>query len=114
MNDCVYHFKDLRNGKIDEAHIFRLRFYHEGSHDKNAIVSHILSSETRMGVHCLVRLVDSEDGLMMQIRWRGLPDSQDTVESIAQVEKDVPTLFVKLSNRKNTPVALAKMVKLQL
>ena len=60
-----------------------------------------------MVVHRLKKLVEVDGELMVQIRWRGLPDSEDTLEPIKQVYDDVPTLFEKLLSRKNTPVALA-------
>ena len=63
-----------------------------------------------MVVNRLKKLVEVDGELMVQIRWRGLPGSagsEDTLEPIKQVYDNVPTLFEKLLALKNTPVALA-------
>ena len=56
-----------------------------------------------MVVHRLKKLVEVDGELMVQIRWRGLPDSEDTLNPIKQVYDDVPTLLEKLLSRKNPP-----------
>lgn len=75
---------------------------------------HVLNSETGMVVHRLVCLVDSEEGLKVQIRWRGLSDTEDTFEPMEQIHKDAPALFVKLSKRNNKPLELAENARRQL
>jgi len=85
----------------------RLKFYHDHSLGTDVIMSHVLSSETGMPVSRLLRLIDDPNGLMVQVRWRGLPDSEDTLEPISRVYEDVPELFLKLIERKNTPQDLA-------
>ena len=107
INDYVYQVEDLRNGELQDVHVTRLKFYHDDSLNEEAILSHVVHSETGMVVHRLKKLVEVDGELMVQIRWRGLPDSEDTLEPIKQVYDDVPTLFEKLLSRKNTPVALA-------
>ena len=74
-------------------------------------MSHVVSSETGMPVQRLMRLVQSDDGLMVQVRWKGLPASEDTLEPISKVYEDVPELFLKLLRRKNTPSDLVDKVR---
>lgn len=114
VNDFVYLVEDLRDGTTSEVHITRLKFYHDASLDTNAIMSHIVSSETGMVVHRLMELVQTNDGIHVRIRWRGLPDSEDTLEPVAQVYQDVPDLLLKLLKRKNTPVHLANQLREEL
>lgn len=44
-----------------------------------------------MKVQCLIPLEDTDDGLMVVIFWRGLSD--DSLEPLVKVHKDVPTLL---------------------
>ena len=113
LNDYVFQVEDLRNGTTKDIHGTRLKFYSDRSLDTRATMSHVLSSETGMPVARLMRLVDSPDGLLVQVRWRGLCDSEDTLEPIGRVYEDVPQLLWKLLRRKNTPsnlVAKARRV----
>lgn len=103
LNDHVYQVEDLRNGEVEDVHCTRLKFYHDPSLDTEAIMSHAISSETGMPVQRLMQLVDTDDGIMVQVRWRGLPPSGDTFEPLAAIYDDVPTLLRKLLQRRNTP-----------
>lgn len=60
-----------------------------------------------MAVQRLMRLVKYADGLMGHVRWKGLQESEDTVEPVEKVYEDFPQLLVKLLAGKNTPVDLA-------
>lgn len=42
-----------------------------------------------MVVQHMMKLVDIEDDLKVHVRWRGLSDSEDTLEPLAQVYADV-------------------------
>lgn len=68
---------------------------------------HAISSETGTPLQRFMRLVKTDDGLMVQVRWRGLPESKDTLESLKKIHDDVPPLFEKLLKRKNTLASLA-------
>lgn len=111
LNDCVYQVEDLWIGRVDDVHATRLKFHHDPSLNQEAIVSHVLSSETDMAVQGLMRLVDTDDGPVVSARWRELPETEDTMESIKTVYKDVSDLFMKPLNCKST---LGKLVELAL
>lgn len=74
-------------------------------------MSHVLTSETGMIVQRLLSLEENEDGLFVRVRWKGLSESEDTLESIEQLYEDVPVLFEKLLKRKNAPPALVEKAK---
>lgn len=77
-------------------------------------MAHVISSETGMPVQRLMRLVDTEDGLMVLVRWSGLPDSEDTLEPLKKVYEDVPGLLAKLLQRQHTPAKLASKARCEL
>lgn len=60
-----------------------------------------------MIVQRLMGLVKSLDELHVQVRWKELPSSENTLEPIRQVQEDVHGLVSKLLQRKNTPSHLA-------
>lgn len=89
-------------------HISRLKFYHDGSLDKYFIISNLFTSENSMVVQIIMNLVDTDNGLMVLVLWRRFTDSEDTVQAVAQIYKDVPKMVLKLLRRKNTPHSLAE------
>ena len=109
INDWVYQVEDLRNGDIEEAHACRLKFYRDRSLNAQVIMSHVLSSETWMPVTRLMKLIEEPNGLMVQVCWKGLPASEDTLEPLARVAEDVPQMLERLLSRKNgDPRLIAK------
>lgn len=74
-------------------------------------MSHVLSSETGMPVARLLRLEEVDDEIKVLVRWKGLQPSEDTLEPIANVHEDVPTLFKKLLDRQSTPRSLANKAR---
>lgn len=116
LNDYVYCVKDLRDGINDYVHVSRLKFYHDSSLDKEAIMPHVLNSETEtwMVIHRLLRLVENGSGIYVVVRWRGLPESEDTLEPLVNIYKDVPQLLLKLQLRKSTPQTLAQKARHEL
>lgn len=80
LNDFGFKVQDLRNGSVDNTHGSRLKYFFDSSLDTETIISHVLSSETGMRVARLMRLVITEDGLTVQIRWKGLYNGEDTLE----------------------------------
>lgn len=89
-----------------------MKFYHDSSLDREAIMPHVIASETAMPFQGLLRLV--EKGLKVLVCWRGLPKSEDTLEHVKKVFEDVSLLFEKLLCRKNAPLGLIKKARLQL
>jgi hypothetical protein len=114
LSNYVFQVEDLCNGTISDIHGTRLKLYSDRSLDTTAIMSHVLSSEIGMPVARLMRLMDSPDGLQVQVRWRGLADVEDTLEPIGRVVEDVPQLLRKLLRRKNVPVHLVTKARLVL
>ena len=111
MNDHVYQVEDLRNGELTEVHVSRLKLFRDSVIDEEAIMSHVLQSETGMVVTRLLGIEETENGYHVRVRWKGLGPDEDTLEPIAQVYKDVPELFEKLLQRKSTPKDLAEKVR---
>lgn len=52
----VYQVEDLREGTLEEAHDSRLLFYSDPLLDTEAIILHVISSETGMHVQRLIAL----------------------------------------------------------
>lgn len=75
--------EDLRNGQLTEAHGKRLTFYCDSPQDTRAIMSHVLSSEIGMEISLLLHLEENEDGIYVEIRWKGLSTSEDTSKLLA-------------------------------
>lgn len=85
-----------------EAHANRLKYYADGSLDAKSILPNAISSETGMQIQRLLRLVDNADGLYVAIRLRGLPFSEDNLESLQQVYADFSRLIMRLLRRQVT------------
>ena len=56
-------------------------------------------------------LEETEDGIMVHVRWRGLPNSEDTLEPLQRVHEDVPQMLRSLLSRKSIPKALVNLDK---
>lgn len=78
QNHHVYQVDNLRNGHLEDIHRYLLKFYSDSLLDDEFIMSHVLASETGMVVARLMGLTDSTNGLLVHVRWKGLPDSEDT------------------------------------
>lgn len=102
VNDYVYKVEDLCDCLIEEVHATRLKFYHDQSLDVEAVMPHGLSSRTGMKVQLMMRPFESEEYLIVQVRWRDLSPSEGAEEPLHNVYKDVPDLLRKLLRRKNT------------
>lgn len=114
VNDCVYEMKDLRTGLTDEVHTTRLKLYHDPSLDVEAVIPHFLSSETGMEVQYLMHLYEPDDGLMVEVRWRGLPPVKDTDECLQKIYEDILDQVRKLSSRRSTIEDLSEKARLEL
>ena len=111
LSNYVFQLEDLRNGSTEDVHGSRLKSYRDSLLNQEVIFSHVLSSETGMPVTRLLRLVDTEDGLKVIIRWKGLQNSEDTEEPLERVFEDVRQMLLRLLRRKKTPAHLAEKVR---
>lgn len=88
--------KDLRNGLMDDLHTWRLKLYHDPSLDVDVDMLHALWSETTMLVQLLMRLFESDDGVMVQVRCRNQPPLDDIEKPLQNVYEDIPNQVRKL------------------
>lgn len=58
-----------------------------------------------------MELIDSPDGLPVRTRWKGLPNSEDSLVPIESVYEDVPQMLLRLLDRKNVQPALAAKIR---
>lgn len=68
----------------------------------------ILQSEIGMPVARIMGLEDSSDGIQVQIHWKGLEDSEDSLEPLQRAYEDVSQMVERLLKRKSIP---SKMVQ---
>lgn len=111
LNNHIFQIEDLRNGEIESIHATRLKYYSDSALDTKAIMSHVVNSEMGMPVARLMRFVESEDGIKIQVRWKGLSPQEDTLEPLQNVFEDVPQMFHKLLQRSATPKRIAEKVR---
>ena len=100
--------RGLRNGSLDDIYGIRLKFCNDQDLDTEAIISHFLSSETSMSVKRLMLLIDSDSGVKVLVRWKGLPDTEGTLELLTRIYEDVQQMLPRLLERKNMPKKFAK------
>lgn len=50
-----------------------------------------------------MNLVEPDEGVMVRVRWRRLPECNDTFQSVERIHGDVLQLLLKLLRHKNTP-----------
>lgn len=81
LSDYVLQVEDLRKGTVQEVHGTRLKFFKDRFLGTVAIMAHVIYSETGMPVAQLMKLIESENGLQFQVRWKGLPNSEDSLET---------------------------------
>ena len=89
----------------------RLKFYRDSALDSEAVMTHVLSSETGMPVSRLLDITEGDKGqLFAKLRWKGLTPADDTLEPLANVFEDAPRLVHKFLKRRSTPQALVEKV----
>lgn len=69
-------------------------------------MSHVVYSETGMAVARLMAILDKEDKQIIQVRFKGKPDSEDNLEQLQRVHGDVPTMLQNILSRNSTPTQL--------
>lgn len=70
--------------------------YHYGSIEKEAIMYNVQRSETVMILKRLIGATNTDDGIIVKLRWRGLTVSEETLEPLAQIYEDIPQPLHKL------------------
>ncbi len=68
ISDWIFKVEDLRNGTLEDIHSSRLRYYCDSSLNEEAILPHVLYSETGMPVSRLMGLERTDKGLMVHVR----------------------------------------------
>lgn len=110
ISDYVYQVEDIRNGVVDNVHACCLKFYSDDSLNREAIIPHVLQSKRGMQVARLMKFVDDPGGNKVHVRWKGLPDTEDTLQPIEKVYEDVLKMLTNLLQSKSTPKALAENI----
>lgn len=59
-------------------------------------MSHDISSEKGMPLQRIMKFIETADGMIVQVRWKGLPESEDIFEPVSKVYEDFPQLFMKM------------------
>lgn len=108
LNDYFFQVEDLRNGQLEDVHGTRKKFYREYSLNTTAIMHHVLASETGITVALLMRVEDTADGINDLVRWKGLTDSEDSLEPLERVFEDVHEMVKRPLSHKNTLPELAE------
>lgn len=111
LSNYEFLVENLRNGKSNEVHSMRLKFYHDACLDKHAILFHVLTIETSMQVARVLRLVEDGNSLRVAICWKGLEAFEDKEESTQIAYEDTPRLLLKLLNKNSTPHTLPQKAR---
>lgn len=114
LSAYVFQIEDHRNGSMDAVHGCRVQFCHDPSLDKEKIMSHVISSETGMPLSQLLKLVDKKKGPHFLVRSKGLENSEDSLEPLAQIYSDVSKMLLRLLRRTSITFLLAKRAKQEL
>lgn len=110
----IFQVEDMWNEWLEEIHSTRLSYYSDSNLDREAILPHVLYSETGMPVSRLINPENSTAGIMVHVRWNGLLKDDDTLEPLQNVYEHVPEMLLKLLNRKNIDGELRNQAKQQL
>lgn len=102
MSDYVYQGEHLRNDKLQNIHISRLKFYSDGNIDMKAITSQVLARETCIPVQRLMKTVLGDCELKVKVCCRGLPATKGTSEPLLQNHQYVPIFFKSLKPPKHS------------
>lgn len=105
IKDYVFLVENLQNGLLQEVNISRLRLNYDVSLDKEAIMSHVLRTETGIIVQSLMGLTKTEECIMVNVRWRRSFEYEDTLEPLVQIyEKEPQLLHILLRRKKNLKI----------
>lgn len=62
LTGYALHVVDLHNGHLEVVHGIQLKYCHDASLNKNAIILHIVSFETGMRVEIFTTVVENDEG----------------------------------------------------
>lgn len=88
--DFVYQVLNIRNGLFEDIYLSSMKCFHDPSLDSEDNMSHVVYFDTGMPFQRFMRLVESNDGLIVQRCLKALEESEGTPESIIKVNVDVP------------------------
>lgn len=106
----VYQVEDLRNEAVVVVHGSRLKLYHGLYLNQEITTSYIVSSEIGMPVQYLMSLADIDDNMMVEVRWGGRGESENTLGPRIKLFKDVRNSLERSLRRKNALVTLVLKV----
>lgn len=69
------------------------------------------SSETGIPVPRLIKVVEEDKDLIVQVCWKGLPESEDTLIPLRLVFEDVSQMLRRLLERKNLQSNVARQAR---
>lgn len=107
LNGYVYQVENKRNGALEDVDGTGLKYFSQ------PLAGHSCDHATRPSIEYgpedqpLMRLFETAEGLNVQVRWHGLPTSEEIEEPLQTVYKNVPGLVQKRVFRKTTPVGIA-------
>lgn len=107
LSNYVYEVEDPLNGTKTDIHVICLKFYTDSLLETEAVMSHVVSSATGMPFQRILKIVESYNILMVQVRWKKFRKNEETIETFLKVYKDVTQLLLMLLARKNTPADVA-------
>lgn len=70
-------------------------------------MSHVVSSETVMNFRRLIKIFESDNGLMVQVRCERLPKSEDTLDPLSKVGEDFLQPLLNFLDHRSPPVDVA-------
>ena len=82
IKDFFYITEDLYNDNTEDIHACRSRLYCDHLLEEAAILPHVLSSEMGIFVARPTEIEETDRGIMVHVRWRGLPTSKDTLKPL--------------------------------
>lgn len=108
LSDYVQQVEGLRYGNLEEVCENSFKLYADHLLCTRAIISHVMSSEMGTPVSRLIKLVENDRNLMVQIRWNGLLNSENTLEPLHQVFEDLPQTLRGQLERTTMPTDLVR------
>lgn len=97
LNNYIFHVETLRNGHFDDIHGSHLKIFRVTDLDEKALMQHVLWPETDRSAARLFSVVEQDEELFMNIRWKRLSASNYTRDLIHAVPKVTRRLLYRKS-----------------